>query len=186
MIRNLIQSALTDEQKGRICGVLSVGCDRETAANYVGCSTADIRRAMCQDPAFAAHVHRTEAGCELGHMRTVQEAAKEAKNWRASVWWMERHAPERFGPRGAGVVTVRQLDEFLNVLTDLVCEEIDCDDVQRRIIARMADAMRQLRELVRMSALASAMASSRSLLSEPVAALEDLSADDVETQEEDI
>src|SRR4051812_28378597 len=105
MTGELVQTTLTDAQKGQICGILSVGCDRETAANFAGCTTADIGRTMRDDPAFAAHVHRTEAGCEMGHMRTVQEAAKDAKNWRASVWWMERHAPERFGPRGAGVVT---------------------------------------------------------------------------------
>jgi hypothetical protein len=186
MNSDLTISSLTDEQKGQVCGILSVGCDRETAANYVGCSTADIGRAMRQDPAFAAHVHRTEAGCELGHMRTVQEATKEAKHWRASVWWMERHAPERFGLRGAGVVTVRQLDEFLNVLTDLISEEIECDDVQRRIIARMADALRALEELVRMSALAASVISDRSPFSEPFAALEDASTDDLETSEEDL
>ena len=73
---------------------------------------------MRQDRAFAAQLRRTEAGAELAHMGTVKEAAKEAKNWRASVWWLERHAPDRFGPRGAGTVTVRQLDEFLNVLTE--------------------------------------------------------------------
>ena len=97
MTSELITPALTDEQKGQICGILSVGCDRETAANFVGCSLADIRRAMQHDRAFAANVRRTEAGVELSHMRTVQEAAKEAKNWRASVWWLERRSPERFG-----------------------------------------------------------------------------------------
>jgi hypothetical protein len=176
---------LTNEQQANICGILSVGCDRETAANYVGCTTADIGRTMRQDPAFAANVHRTEAGCELGHMQTVKEAAKEAKNWRASVWWMERHAPERFGPRGAGVVTIRQLDEFLNVLTDLISEEVDCDDIQRRILARMADALRTLEELVRMSALAASVVSDRSPLLEPFAALEDSSSDDPEMSEEE-
>jgi|tagenome__1003787_1003787.scaffolds.fasta_scaffold20768645_2 hypothetical protein len=176
---------LTNEQKANICGILSVGCDRETAANFVGCTTADIGRTMRQDPAFAANVHRTEAGCELSHMQTVKEAAKEPKNWRASVWWMERHAPERFGPRGAGVVTIRQLDEFLNVLTDLISEEVDCDDIQRRILARMADALRALEELVRMSALAASVVSNRFPMLEPFAALEDSSAEDPEMSEEE-
>jgi hypothetical protein len=185
MTLNIVAPQLTNDQKANICGILSVGCDRETAANFVGCTTADIGRTMRQDPAFAANVHRTEAGCELGHMRTVKEAAKEPKNWRASVWWMERNAPERFGPRGAGAVTIRQLDEFLNVLTDLISEEVDCDDIQRRILARMADALRALEELVRMSALAASVVSDRSPLLAPFAALEDSSAEDPEMSEED-
>jgi hypothetical protein len=123
---NELIPVLTDEKKGQICGVLSAGCDRETAANFVGCRPADISRAMLRDSEFAAQVRRTEAGCELGHMRTVQEATKEAKNWRASVWWMERRAPDRFGPRGASQVTLRQLDEFLNVVADIVSDEIEC------------------------------------------------------------
>src|SRR5262245_11314622 len=123
MISDQIDTILSEEEKSKICGVLSAGCDRETAANYVGCRAADISRAMLRDRPFAAQVRRTEAGCELTHMRTVQDAAKDPKNWRASVWWMERRAPERFGPRGPGSVTLRQLDEFLNVLIDIVCDE---------------------------------------------------------------
>jgi hypothetical protein len=186
MMHDFLQPALTDEQKGQICGILSVGCDRETAANFVGCRTADISHAMMRDRAFAAHVRRTEAGCELGHMRTVQEAAKEPKNWRASVWWMERRAPERFGPRGAGQVTLRQLDEFLNVVAEVVCDEIECQDGQRRVLARMGEAIRELDQLVRMNLLTSAAAPGPLPLSNPLAALDEPSADDLDASEEDV
>jgi hypothetical protein len=185
MTTDLIPTALTDEQKGQIYGILSVGCDRETAANYVGCTTADIGRMMLQNRAFAAQIRRTEAGSELAHMRTVQEAAKDAKNWRASVWWMERHAPERFGPRGAGVVTIRQLDEFLNVLAELIREEIDCDNVRRRILKRMADALRKLEELVRMSALAASVVPDRSPLGDLLPAVADSAVNDSGPSEEE-
>src|SRR5687768_13729973 len=87
---------LTDEQKSQIRGILSVGCDRQTAVDYVGCSLADIRRAMLEDAAFMADVRRAEAGIELMHMRNVQEAAEKKKEWRASVWWLEQRSPERF------------------------------------------------------------------------------------------
>ena len=39
----------------------------------------------------------------------------------------------------------------------MISEEIDSDDVQRRILARMADAIRALEELVRMTALAASV-----------------------------
>lgn len=186
MIPDLIKTLLTDEQKGQICGILSVGCDRETAANFVGCRAADISRAMLGDSAFAAQVRRTEAGCELGHMRTVQEATKEAKNWRASVWWMERRAPDRFGPRGAGQVTLRQLDEFLNVVADIVCDEIDCRDDQRRVLVRMGEAIRELDQLVRLAMLTSAATPGPLPPSDPLAALEESSPDDSDVSEEEV
>ena len=89
--------------------ILSIGCDRETAANYTNCSLSDIRREMLRDVAFAAEVLQAEAASELAHMRNVQNAAGENKNWRASVWWLERRSPERFGRRNAETITTRQL-----------------------------------------------------------------------------
>jgi hypothetical protein len=147
MTCELIPIQLTDEHKGQICGVLSVGCDWQTAANFVGCSVLDIRRTMRQDSQFAASVHRAEAGTELSHMRTIQQAAKDPKNWRASVWWLERHSPERFGARGAGVVTARQLKAFMAILADVMREDVQSDSDRQKIIARLkslADSVDQM------------------------------------------
>jgi hypothetical protein len=137
MTCQLIPSELTDEQKGQIYGILSVGCDRQTAAYFVGCSLADIRRAMEQDATFAAGVCRAEAGAELNHMRNVQQAAKDEKHWRASVWWLERRSPERFGPRGPGVVTARQLKAFVEILADVLREDVRDADERQQILARL-------------------------------------------------
>jgi hypothetical protein len=149
----LIPLHLTDEQKGRICGVLSVGCDWTTASNIVGCSLADIRRAMQHDAEFATSVRRCEAGAELGHMRTVHEAAKDAKNWRASVWWLERRAPDRFGPRRAGVVTQRQLKAYIGILADVVAGEQRSGASRAEILGRLkafAESVDQLLKNERM------------------------------------
>jgi hypothetical protein len=116
----IVPRPLTEEQKSNICGVLSVGCDWHTAANYVGCALADIRRAMQRDAAFAEQVRRADASCELMHMRAVHKAVEDPKNWRTSAWWLERHAPERYGPRGANAVTVRQLKSFIAILADVI------------------------------------------------------------------
>jgi hypothetical protein len=116
---NFIPIQLSDEQKGQISGILSVGCDLHTAANFAGCSLADIRSAIQCDAQFAASVRRSEAGAEVSCMRTVQQAAKDVKNWRAATWWLERHAPERFGPRRAGAVTARQLKAYIAILAGI-------------------------------------------------------------------
>jgi hypothetical protein len=114
---------VSDEQRGRIYGILSAGCDRQTAADYIGCSLADFRSMMQRDSAFAKEVRRCEAQVEFKHMQNVQALAHEKKEWRASVWWLERRAPERFARR-AGAVTARQLKAYIAVLSDLLCEVI--------------------------------------------------------------
>lgn len=128
---------LTAEQQGQILGILSVGCDRETVAGFVDCTAADISHAMQQDPSFAAMVHRTEAAAELTCMRTVHEAAKDVKSWRAAVWWLERRSPERFASRGAGTVTTRQLRVYLTIIGDLLNEEIHDPADRERVLVRL-------------------------------------------------
>jgi hypothetical protein len=149
MACELFFSELTDEQKGQVCGILSVGCDRQTAANFVGCSLAGIRRTMQQDAMFAADICRAEAGAELNHMRNIQKAAKDEKHWRASVWWMERRSPERFGPRGAGVVTARQLKAFTEILVEALREDVRDENDRQKIVARLTSLACSVDQMLR-------------------------------------
>lgn len=134
-----ITTELSAEQRGQIYGILSVGCDRETAANFIGCSLAEIVRAMRSDAEFNASVRRTEAAAELNHMRTVQNAAKDEKNWRAAVWWLERRSPERFGSRGAGTVTARHLKAFLTLIGECLNSDIHDATDRERVMLRLKE-----------------------------------------------
>jgi hypothetical protein len=136
MSHDLLGPALTDEQKGRICGILSVGCDRQTAADFIGCSLTDIRRSMQHDSQFFADVRRAEAEVELKHMRNVQETARDKKDWRASVWWLERRSPERFARR-AGAFTARQLKAFITILGDLLREGVPNIEERQPLLDRL-------------------------------------------------
>jgi hypothetical protein len=129
---------LTDEQKTHICAVLTIGCDRQTAADYVGCSLADMRHQMQNDGPFLAAVCRAEAKIELNHMRNVHTAATgEKKDWRASVWWLERRSPERYARRAAGEVTQRQLKAFVAILADALKTDVHSVEDRERIMARL-------------------------------------------------
>ena len=136
MASELIPAQLSPEQMGQVFGILSVGCDRETAAAFIGCSPADIGRAMRQDQTFANTIRRTEASTEVGHMRNVQQAAKDAKNWRASVWWLERKSPERFGARSPGTITTRHLKTFVQMLAENLNNDVQDPDDRQRILER--------------------------------------------------
>lgn len=148
MTCELIPLMLTDEQKGQIGGILSVGCDRQTAANFVGCTLRDIRRAMQRDAQFAHGVSHAEAACELGHMRIVQEAAKEKGGWRVSAWWLERRAPERFARR-AEAITPRQLKAFVEILIDILNENVHDESDRERLSERLRAVGESVGEVLR-------------------------------------
>ncbi len=153
MPNELLPIPLTDEQKAQVRGVLSAGCDWHTAAGFAGCSLTAIRRAMQSDPTFAKDVRRSIAGIELNHMHSIHKAKEDPKNWRASVWWLERHAPERFA-RNAGTVTARQLKGYIAVLADVI-RGGDGPTVSRsEILSRLEEFAESVERLLRSEQLA--------------------------------
>ncbi|MEO1497499.1 MAG: hypothetical protein AAFV43_10145 [Planctomycetota bacterium] len=135
---------MTDKQKQEAALVVSVGCDRETAAKYVGCSIDDLVEAARRDAGFAAALRKNEAAAELAHMRNIQQAAKDDKHWRASVWWLERLAPERFARRDAGAVTRRELTGLLSAIAGGIAAEVRHEDDRRRVLDKLAELAQSL------------------------------------------
>jgi hypothetical protein len=148
MAHEPISPQLSDERKQKICLYLSVGCDREAAAKLCDCTHWDIHCAMQRDAAFADEVRRAEGASELVHVRNVQNASQDAKNWRASVWWLERRSPERFGKRGAGTVTTRQLKAFIAQLATIVTQEISDANDRQRLLDRFDRMIKTLDQLI--------------------------------------
>jgi hypothetical protein len=128
---------LSGEQKNRLLGVLGVGCDRQTAAHIVGCTVEDFGRTLESDPAFAVDVRRTEAAVELAHMRAIYKAVIDDKQWRASIWWLEQHAPERFVSRGPGTVTQSHLRAFVDLLSEHLNSDIHDPADRERVLDRL-------------------------------------------------
>jgi hypothetical protein len=145
-LNNALQ--LTDEQKRQIETVLSVGCDRQTAVDFVGSSLGDLRRAMERDAAFAATVRRTEAVVEFTHLRRLHEIASDPKNWRISVWWLERRSPERFGSRAAGAVTTRQLKLIISQVIEALAAEVHDARDRERLVARFRRLVEELEQML--------------------------------------
>jgi hypothetical protein len=82
-------------------------------------------------------------------MRTVQKAAKDEKNWRAAVWWLERRSPERFGSRSAGAVTARHLKAFLTMAGDVLNTEIRDPTDRERVMSRLTEFQTLVDDLAR-------------------------------------
>lgn len=125
---------LSDEQKKDATLVAMVGCDRETIAKYVGCTADDLLAATQADPAFAADLRRAEAGCELAHMRSVQQAARDERHWRASVWWLERRLPSRYARRAADAVGRDELSRFLAAVAQVVATNVEGEAERRAVL----------------------------------------------------
>lgn len=149
MTRQPTSLPLTEEQKRQICVILSAGCARETAAKAMGCSLVDIHQQMLRDQSFSAELRRAEAAAELSHMRNVKKCADDERHWRASVWWLERSAPDRYARRDANSISARQLESIVNQLVAVVTEEVHHADDWKRLLARLQCIVDSLQELSR-------------------------------------
>jgi hypothetical protein len=132
-----MSNQLTDQQKNDICGVIGIGCDRDTAAKYAHTTWADLHAAMHSDPDFAARVRHEEAVIEIKHMTQIRIASKKEANWRISVWWLERLAPDQYGPRGSGDVSARQLKKFIEHVGATLVNDVHNDDDRKRLLTRL-------------------------------------------------
>jgi hypothetical protein len=135
---------LSDELKRQFCSMLLVGCDRETAGNYLGFSPAQLRDEVKRDPDFFRQMLRAEASAEFHQIRNLHEATKDSKQWRASVWWLERKVPERFARRAANAITESEWRQFLETLADLITSEIASEADRQRLLSRLSQIAQEV------------------------------------------
>jgi hypothetical protein len=128
---------LDEIKRGEICAILSVGGSRTTAARYVGCSPSTIRNTSERDPQFAEQLDQAESRHEVGYLQNIRAASQKEQYWRAAAWALERHYPDRYGPRKAGTISVEQITQLLAQFADIVVQELPDPADQQRIIARL-------------------------------------------------
>ena len=133
-------------EKQQVCSIVQLGCPRATAAKQVGCTISSIRFAAQGDPQFAAELQRAEAQNELSLMKNVFVSAQEPKNWRASVWALERMYPERYLRRAPETIPIDQLVRLVDVMVRLIAEEVNDPECRERIVRRVADIVSNLQQ----------------------------------------
>jgi len=127
-----------DEVKQReILAILSQGCSRRRAAQYVGCSPTTIRRTALRDPHFGSALARAESQSEISCLTNVRKAGKKEQYWRAAAWVLERRYPEEYALRKPGTVTVQQLIDVLKQVADILMDETKDPKVRQRIRRRV-------------------------------------------------
>lgn len=135
---------LSEDEKRDVLLILSVGCDRATAASYVGRRPDELETAARSDAEFDAAIRRSEAGCELAHMRNVQQAARDERHWRASVWWLERRLPERYAKREADAVGRRELMRFVSAAAAAIATAVQDEGDRHRVLERLSGLAEKL------------------------------------------
>ncbi len=133
---------LTEARKKEVCAILAIGGTRETAAQYVGCSTETIRRAALSDPAFAEELRKAEFGVETLLLKCIQNATQEVSLGGAAAWEPERLYPERYGRRDPHTITREQLTELLRQLAAELARDDPADERRQQLLARLEALVR--------------------------------------------
>ena len=134
-----------DEIKQReILALLSVGCSRRVAAQYVGCAPATIQNTSRRDAKFAEKLGQAACSTEIVYLKNIQKAARKEQYWRAAAWALERTMPEKYARRGPDVITVEQIALLLAQVGDILVEEVPQPKQRKKIIKRLEALTRSL------------------------------------------
>lgn len=128
----------TDEQKQQIFLMAALGCERETACDYLGFSRGQFHRTLCEDASFVQDLMHSESKAEVNHLNNLFEASRDPKNWRVSMWWLERRIPDRYGRRTRNELTKTQARQFFEAFRDILLTELSDPEVVNRVLGRLS------------------------------------------------
>ncbi len=129
-----------DEGKQReIVAIISMGCSRRTAAQYVGCDRKTIQNTAERNEKFAEKLDRAQSQAVVTHVKNINSAAKKAQYWRAAAWALERLNPEEYAAPHPDTIAVEQVSRLLDCFARIVIEAVPVDAYRKSIIKRLAD-----------------------------------------------
>jgi hypothetical protein len=123
---------------GRLCQIIQIGCDRATACKDVGISLDELNALLERDPEVRREVLAAESNAEVQHMGAVLKASRDEKNWRSSVWWIERRDAQHETCADADQeVAPAVVTATIARLAELIVAEFRNLDHRRDILARL-------------------------------------------------
>jgi hypothetical protein len=127
---------LTPSERTQVIDYLMTGADLASVCRYAGVTLIQLRLEMKRDPDFARAVARAEAKVEILQMNNVIKASHDEKNWRTSVWWLERRTRERQAAEDRAL-SESDVIELLDALARIVVDEVPDAAAQQRVIERL-------------------------------------------------
>ncbi len=128
----------------QIESMISAGCTLRTASRMLGFPPAVLQRVVERDAEFREAVLAAEARFEIRQLQRLDEAAKDVKNWRVSMWLLERRLPDRYGRQRPRTVREGQVEPLLRALARAVVDAVDDPQQQNVLFERLEGAVRDL------------------------------------------
>jgi hypothetical protein len=135
---------LDEIKQSDIVAIISMGCSRRTAAQYVGCSHSTIQYTAEHNKNFAEKLERARAQAVLTYVKHVNVAAKKPQYWRAAAWMLERLLPNEYAAQRPNVITAEQMSRLLACLSRIVVDEVPIAEYRKNIIKRMNKLIRMV------------------------------------------
>ncbi|MBX7164822.1 MAG: hypothetical protein K1X74_00615 [Pirellulales bacterium] len=137
---------LDEAKQSAICAIVAMGCSRQTAAQYVGCAVATIRKTALRDARFADKLRKSEHGWELKQLTNIQAAAE--RSWQAAAWLLERRLPETYSKRDPKQVNGQHLARLVARFAEVVAGEVREAGDRRRVLDRLSELASDLERAV--------------------------------------
>ena len=131
---------LDDDKRTQILAILTNGSSRRIAAHYVGCSPGTITHTAQRDPQFADQLARAEQTAEIELVRSIRNAARQEKYWRAAAWLLERRNPADFALRPPQTFTAEQFEAQVAAMAKLILDLLP-PDWQAKILQELDPAI---------------------------------------------
>ncbi|MFZ5831591.1 MAG: hypothetical protein ACOY3P_16015 [Planctomycetota bacterium] len=137
---------ILDEAKQReVVAMVAAGCTRRAAASHVGCSDRTIRATAAREPQFRQRLRHARAAFEIGHLRSIRNAAQQGRHWRAAAWALERRFPSRYAARHPEALTLPQVVQLLFELAEIAVREIPVAKHRTAVLRRLQNLVQNLK-----------------------------------------
>jgi hypothetical protein len=127
------RNILDQDKRSQILALLSNGSSRRTAALIVGCAPSTITRTAIRDPEFAQQLALAERNIEVSALRTIRNAARQERYWRAAAWILERLNPDEFAPRPSKSFSPAEVGRVLSHVALLLMDKCPAHDANLAI-----------------------------------------------------
>jgi len=128
---------LNQVKQAEILAVLATGCNRQSAAEYVGCDLKTIYNTARRDPEFHQKLYHRQTAAEVAHLVNLNNAGKETRFWRASAWFLEHLYPDHYCTQRLDTFTEKQLSVFISHMMEMLVEEVPVARYRKNILARL-------------------------------------------------
>jgi hypothetical protein len=134
---------LDEKRQADVCAVVAMGCTLQTAADFVGVGRRTVYRTALKNSAFGDALRKARSRGEITLVRTVQESALKAGEWKAATWLLAHCFRDKYYKRQRGI-PVDQVQLLVQRITEALLGEVRDPADRKRMMARIAQICREV------------------------------------------